>query len=427
MFAGAQLTRDQLVRVVQGGQDEAFKTISLLVCANCAWDKEAVTAISVEVDYGTSADGISTWSFQLTKDAPSVTKQAWFKPNAPQNVTYRYEVVFTPPPVGQPGPSLTIKSGDLVSDGLSPLYITPLTLYRRVECSVSAVSNLPFDKIPAVEIHLRFIDEDGSYTRYEQAVLTSANTTYSTVFRARPGSKANPEVQYTYHLASGQADVRDWVAMSGEATTANVFVVPSPYPSNLTVMALAPDPNKFSAGVLELQYSDRQGNVIAMTTMTFGGDKDQKIQVWSLPIADASRQRYSYRVTLTYKNAPPGTPDFVMSDWIDTDRPQLPLGESLLRQLDVQASLAGHDSSIEQVTVHLQYDDNANNVHVASDGTLVDPSDVARLSVVLKDLTQTNYSYTVTWTTKEGFSQTAGPTNSNKRYLQIPASPPRSG
>jgi hypothetical protein len=428
MFAGAQITRDQLVRIVEGGQDAAFKTISLIVGANCAWDQEKVAAISVEVDYGDGSTGaVPTWSFQLTKDAPTVTKQAWFQPSVPQHVTYRYEVVFMPPPVGYAGPALSMKSGDRISDGLAPLYITPLSLYRRVECTVSAVPGMPFDKVPAISVAIRFTDEDGSFTHSVDAVLMQSNPSFATVFRARAASLSNPEVQYTYTLATGQVDVRDWVATAGDATTGNVFVVPSPYPSALTVVALAPDPNKFNAAVLELQYLDVGGNVLADTMMTFGGDKDARVQTWNLPIADASRRRYRYRVTLTYKNASVGSPDFIASDWIDTDRPQLPLGESLLRQLDVQLSLASRDRTVDHVLVHLQYDDAANALHVATDGTLVDPTDVARLSLALKDLTQTSYTYTVTWTTMEGFTRSVGPITSTKRYLQIPGTPPRDG
>ncbi len=428
MFAGAQLTRDQLVRVVQGGQDAAFKTISLIVGANCAWEQEKVAAISVEVDYGDAGDGTApTWAFQLTKDTPTVTKQAWFKPDAPAHVVYRFEVVFTPPPVGYAGPSLSLKSGDLTSDGLGPLYITPLSLYRRVECTVSAVPNMPWEKVPAIAIRVRFADDDGSFTYGQDAVLTQTSNSFQTVFRARAGSTANPEVQYTYHLATGQADVRDWVAMDGAVTTGNVFVVPNPYPGNLTVVALAPDSNRYAAGVLELQYLDPQGNVLADATLTFGGDKDAKVQTWNLPIADPSRRRYRYRLTLTYKNPPAGSPDFISSDWIDTDRPQLPLGESLLRQLDVQASLTAKDPAVDHVAVHLQYDDAPNAIHVVTDGTLVDPADVARLSVVLKDLTQTSYSYTITWTTTEGFTRSVGPVTSTKRYLSVPGSPPCDG
>jgi hypothetical protein len=47
--------------------------------------------------------------------------------------------------------------------------------------------------------------------------------------------------------------------------------------------------------------------------------------------------------------------------------------------------------------------------------------------VVLKDLTQTSYKYSVAWTTTEGFASSIGPVTSTKRYLQIPGAPPRSG
>src|SRR5262249_55080769 len=161
---------------------------------------------------------------------------------------------------------------------------------------------------------------------------------------------AEPEVQYTYHLAAGPSDVRDWAPLSG-----GFFVIPNPYPSTLSVVLVQPDMSKFSSAVVELEDVNAQGVTTGNQTFLFN-DQSPKFQFWTQAIADSGLRRYRYRLTLMYRNPPAGAPDFVSSDWIDTDRPQLPLGESILRQLDVQAQVGALGRGVDHVTVHLQYD-----------------------------------------------------------------------
>jgi hypothetical protein len=410
MFQGTKLTKDQLVKVVT--ESDLWRTISFQVFANAAWDLDGIVAITVDMEYPNPDGGSpNAWTAHLTKQAPSDKRLAWLDPRALDSLRYKYQVVFAPDAI--PGPSTTLEQDWQSHQGLV-LTVEPNELYRKIDAEVIALDHFPFDRYPAVHAFIRFRDEDGSFSLAKDGVLSASNKKFDFHCRARHDAQAPTEVRLQFPGGDVPFDT-GWMPMEADS-----YVVSDPHPSTLNVRVLvAGDRKKIQTVVVALQYEDDANQVMSSGSLTFDSTTINTVQSWSVHLADPTKQMYQYAVTMTYTDG-----GYFQTGWIESKAPTLAVGPQTVQLLEVEVSLAGKADMVDQVKVHLQYDDNDNNVHEAMDAALIRSGDAQNWRVNLKDPERQSYSYTVTWLTNDGFDRKLGPIQTTERYLAIPGSPP---
>jgi hypothetical protein len=412
MFNDTKLTKDQLIKVVT--PSDLWREVTFQVFANAGWTQDGVAAVTVDTEYPDSGGGSPhDWSMQLTKDAPSAKKTDWLDSTALSTLKYKYEVVFAPDAI--PGPSQTLDQDWQQHDG-AVLTVEPRDLFRTVQAEVFAVDVFPFDRYPAVHAFLRFRDEDGSFSQVVDGVLSPANKKLSFHCRARRDSQAPTEVRIQFTAINSPMIDTGWMVMDAES-----YIVTDPLPSALIVRALvAGDRKKIQNVVVDLQYQDATNHVMESGSLVFDSTSINSAQTWVAHPVDATKRIYEYRVTMVFSDG-----SVFETDWIESKAPTLAVSPAMLQTLEVEVSLpVAKASGVDRIKVHLQYDDDADQVHEVDDVELSRAGDTSNWKVNLKDPGKQSYQYTVTWVSTDGFDKKLGPLTTSQRYLQIDGTPP---
>ena len=262
---------------------------------------------------------------------------------------------------------------------------------------------------------LRYRTDDGSFEHYEDGVLTAAIKSFKTRFRVDRGVPGKREVRLTYLGASGERVDTPFMPMPQDQ-----WVVDDPHPDKLTVRAVvAGDRNNVANLLVDLEYEDAENGIHETKDMAFSPENIAQPQAWTLNLADPSKRRYRYRMTLITKAG-----DFLQTGWIGTDAPSLPVGEVYVRRLAVEVVTGELDPEVEAVEVELAYRDDPTDTHDVKRFRL-GPKSRAEWIVALKDASQRSYDVTMTWICRDGFNPKVGPMSVSDTFIAVAGSPPR--
>lgn len=407
------VTREQLITVVNGA-DDLWQVQPFEVNTTAAWEADGIAGITVDIEYDDADEGTTrSWSTFLSKAKPSDTHRDWMDRTSGNSCRYKYEVVFQDE--GVPGPRPKVNSGsEWLTHAGTTLAITPRQLYDSVELEVGVVPNFSFARWPAVQAILRYRTLDGTFVHYHDAVLKDNARTMSTRFRIDKGVPGVREVRFVYIGATGERVTTDWMPMPQ-----NQWVVEDPHAEDLTVRAIvAGDRKQISNLLVDLEYVDPVAGIHETGFLSFSTDNINQPQSWTVHLADPTRRRYRYRMTLVKTDG-----DFMQTGWLGTDAPTLPVGEVYVRRLTVELVTGELDRTVEAVEVQLVYTDADNNLRKADTFTL-GANSRAEWQVQLQDASHRAYQFTTTWKRRTGFNTTIGPTTSSSSFLIIPGAPP---
>ncbi len=418
LVEGGGLTIDDLRTVVDA--DALFEQVPLEIVVHAPWQQDGVASVTVDAGYQDPATGQSrmfTESLDATKT--SVTRRDWADRTNGADFWYRYEVVFLDGEV--PGPTLKLRSGSQESpwthhtDG-TVVTITPQELYERHEIEIMAVQNFPFDRWPAVKASVRHRADDGSFTHQADQLLVSGTPSFTSRFRTDVGVAGTTAVKLEFSGATGEHVETDWAPMDD-----STLVVTDPHGEDLNIHVLVSDHrDNVDNLVVGLRYSDDENGVHEDTTLVFSADSVATPQEWTVNLADPTRRRFEYQVTLIRKAGAR-----IQTDWIETDTAVLALGEESLRVMRVEVVAEPFDDDLGKVEVLLRYEDAANDVQEEKTISLVGAgSQLWELTLV--DATRRSYEATTTWTTTTGFKKVAGPVTRTASRLVVPGTVPGS-
>jgi len=411
LVTGAAVTREQLVKIVDGS-DDVWRTLPFQIMAAAAWDADGIAGLTVDVSYNALSSAHAGVSVFLDKAHDKVVHRDWADRTG-QDFRYKYEIVFRDG--GVAGPRQKVDSGDeWLSQQGTILVINPRDLYELVQLEVATTNDFPFDRWPAVQAAIRYRTDDGSFEHYDDGVLKSDNRKVTSKFRIDKGVPGSREVQLTFVGKSGERIDRPWMPMQDQ------YIVTDPRPRKLNVRAVVSGDRQNIANLLvDLEYSDEENGIFESGQLAFDADNMTKPLAWSVNLADPAKQRYRYRMTLVTKNG-----DFLQTAWISTDSPTLAVGEMYVRLLTVDIVTGTLDSGVEAVEVAVVYDDVPGNVHDEQKFTL-GPKSRSQWQVKLKDAAHRSYKMTTTWIKPDGFNPRVGPVTSSETYVVVPGAPPR--
>ncbi len=423
LMTGSAITEDQLITIVDGGA-AAWKVLPFRVSAAAAWEADGIAGISVDIEYDDADSGaVRHWSTFLDKDQSEDTHRDWMDRTSGNKFRYKYEVVFQDEAV--PGPRPKVDSGeDWIEHEGTVLVLQPRELYESIELEVAAIPTFPFDRWPAVQAIMRYRTDDGSYEHYEDGVIQASKKNFSTRFRVDKDTSGQREIRLTYIGASGEQVETGWMPMEQDEA-----IVTDPHPNKLVIRAMVAGDRRNTANlIVDLEYTDEENGIHETGTLMFDKENIMKPLAWTVNLADPTKRRYRYRMTLITAD----TGDFVQTGWIGTDAPTIPVGEKYVRQLTVQVVTKELAPGVESVKVELEYDDRdedseggeGSEDHVHETETFIlGPNDQNEWQIQLKNPSKRSYQYTITWLRSDGFNPTKGPKSSNDTLLEIPASP----
>lgn len=406
------VTREQLVTVVDGGADAIWKTLGFQVIAAAAWKADGIAGITVDVEYDDPGSGQPRgWSTFLDAQKPSDQHREWMDRTSGSRFRYKYEVVFSDE--GVRGPRPKVSSGDFREHEGTVLVIHPRELYESVALEVGAIPGFPFERWPAVQAVLRYVADDGSFTHYADAVLKKEAPSFTTRFRTDMGVPARREIRLSYIGAEGERVELEWMPMpQGQ------WVVEDPHSNDLEVRAIvAGDRRSIANLMVDLEYTDRENGIHHTGNLAFDPETINKPQLWRVALADPTKRRYRYRMTLVTT-----TGDFLQTGWISTDAPTLPVGEVYVRRLTVEVVTGTLAAGVTEVEVKLEYGDAASGQYETQTFTL-GANARAEWVVQLRDASRRDYRVTTTWVREDGFNPFHGPVTRSDTLLVIPGEP----
>lgn len=406
------VTREQLVTVVDGGDDAIWKTLGFQVMAAAAWKADGIAGVSVDIEYDDADSGQARgWSTFLDATKTSAQHREWMDRTSGSRFRYKYEVVFSDE--GVRGPRPKVDSGGWREHEGTVLVIHPRELYDSVELEVGAIPGFPFERWPAVQAVLRYVTEDGSFEHYDDGVLKKEAPSFSTRVRVDAGVPARREIRLRYIGAAGERVELDWMPMpQGQ------WVVEDPHSDQLEVRAIvAGDRRNIANLMVDLEYTDRDNGIHHSGNLAFDPENINKPQLWKVALADPTKRRYRYRMTLVTTAG-----DFLQTGWIGTDAPTLPVGEVYVRRLTVEIVTGELARGVTAVEVVLEYGDEANDQHETQRFTL-GANARAEWVVQLQDAGRRDYRVTTTWVREDGFNPSSGPVTHSDTLLVIPGKP----
>lgn len=407
-----EVTREQLVTVVDGGADAIWKTLGFQVTAAAAWKADGIAGIAVDIEYDDAERGETrSWSTFLDPNKQSDQHREWMDRSSGNRFRYKYEVVFLDE--GVPGPRPKVDSGDWREHEGTVLVIHPRELYQSVALEVGAIPGFPFERWPAVQAMLRYVTDDGSFEHYADGVLEKEAPSFSTRFRVDEGVPARRELRLRYLGAEGERVELDWMPMpQGQ------WVVEDPHGEKLEVRAIvAGDRRNIANLMVDLEYSDPDNGIHHTGNLSFDPENINKPQLWRVSLADPSRRRYRYRMTLVTTSG-----DFLQTGWIGTDAPTLPVGEVYVRRLTVEVVTGTLGQGVTGVEVRLEYGQEGDPQHEQQTFTL-GANARAEWVVQLQDASRRSYRVTTTWIREDGFDPSHGPVTRSDSLLVIPGEP----
>jgi hypothetical protein len=402
--------RDDLVTLIDLADFHRAEVLE--VVANAAWDADGVAGVNVEVEYTDADSGeVRSWHTRLDKATPRTQLREFADRASGGRYRYRYEVVFSPTEV--PGPAAVLSSGEAWEEleGFV-LTIDPRLLFSPKHVQVTTMKGFPFDRWPGVQVFLRHRTDDGAWELTRDALL-DGTASLDARFRTVPAGGTN-ELRLRLVGADGRVWEQPWFPLETEQ-----HLIVDPEPRTLVVTAVVSgDRSKILNLLVDLEYEDLDAGVFREGHLSFAPDTINVPQRWTISIADPTRRRYRYRMTLVTQSG-----DFVQSGWIGTDAPSIPVGEVYVRTLAVEVVAGAVDPKVDTIEVALAYHDADNDVH-AEQRSILGSNGRAEWKVLLKDAAKRAWQYTVTWRLESGFEVTVGPTSSTDSFLAIPGHPP---
>ncbi len=402
------------VRVVGGGEDAIWNTVALQVMAAAPWETDGIAAIKVDIEYDDPDSGeTQTWSTTLDPTKTSDEHRDWMDRASGSSFRYKYEVVFQGDD-GVPGPAPKVNSGEFAEEAGTILVIHPRELYESHRLEVGVLPGFAFERWPTVQAAMRYRTEDGSFEHYADGLLSQTTPTFSTRYRIDKEVPGSRELRLSYFGESGKRIDLPWAPMETDN-----FVVEDPQPDSLTVRAIVAGKRANIANlIVDLEYVDEENAIREAGHMEFNPDNIGTPQTWTVTLADPTRRRYRYRMTLVDNEG-----NFIATGWIGSDAPTLPVGEVYVRRLQVEIVTGELAEGVERVEVALEYGEAGSEARVEQTYTLGSNAR-AEWMVQLPDASARSYQLTTTWVSPDGFNTTVGPETRSDTLLVIPGAPP---
>jgi hypothetical protein len=414
-FSDYNLTKDQVVTVVNGA-DDFWKEADFSVQTSAGYTVDGISAVSVDVAYGQPTpppDNASLWSF-VFKDTNTVAKKAaWYDPTVGDTVQYRYQVVFNSsvagPEIKLPGPWQESRGGVVL--------VAPDELYLRRSLEFQLDSLLPLNQYPEVQVELRYTHAATGWTHQDSTVLTGTARTWNPTFRIHRDWDPTIDYRLTYFHSAGQLG-GDW-----QSTSQSSVLVPDPRKNLFPVhLLVAGQRDQISQIVVDLRYTDADNDIFETTSFTLDKTSFDQPHDWAFPRADPAKNRYTYSQVIIDSQG-----NAIMTGEVESDQNILLVGPLYARRWTVQPELVGPplaDNGVAQVIVALHYEDPANAVVSEQTDVFFATGPGQGWQLQLKDPSQRQYSYTVTYTLMTGFVRVLGPLVGSDTFLVISSIPP---
>jgi hypothetical protein len=409
ILSAGGVTQSSMVKLIEG-TDQLWSILPFDVSAAAAWEADGIDSVIVECEYDDAVAGMPRgFVANLTKDTSRVQKRDWLRHTEGRQLRYRYEVVFSDGTLRGP-PKLTTGDNWLEHTGTA-LVVHPRELFEVVELGAEIIPTFPFDRWPAVQVMMRSRALDGSYAYSDDGTLNKNTPAFKLRYRTTPGISELREVRLTWFGADGRRVDGPWELLEGDTR-----IVEDPHAPTLTVRAVVAGDRASIANLLvDLEYEDSGADIFTSSTFAFDAENIAKPQTWTVHLADPSRRRYRYRMTLVTKSG-----DFVQTGWIGTDSPTLPVGEAYVRTLSVDLETAELGADVDAIEVTLAYEElDARKTFVL--GSRAE----ARWELKLADASRRSYTYSICWRMTDGFDVRTPFSSSSATFLAIPGEPPK--
>lgn len=418
-FEDYNLTREQVVTVVDG-KDELWEEVNFEISANADFKNDGIRGISVSIYYGLPLAEMpeelpATWSFLLEADQPKATRAAWYNPEVGHQFSYRYTVHFAPDAL--PGPETTLTSGWRQHDN-SLLVITPSELYQKREVEAQLVRGFPSEFYPQVHVHLRYEDSETGWVYEDSELLDAEKTRLPLAFRSRRDADAEVDYRFTYIRNDG-----DVVETAWQTTASDLVLVKDPLPESLEVrVVVGGDRSQILNLIVDFKYEDLENRIFESGSIVLHPENINQPHQWSVPLKDPTQRRYWYSQTLVTTEG-----KVLQTGWVQDEKTTLLVGETYVKQMEVQPELVGPPLSangVERVKLNLHYEDVLNDYQNEQQMIFAAPGKGQIWRLNLKDANRRDYTYEVVYIMATGFERRVGPLMSRDTFLVISAVPP---
>ena len=421
-FEDFNIKREDIVTVVDGN-DALWNTASFDAALNADFDGDGIHSVALDVQYtkvlnvgaDVAVDPDALWSFLFDPQVNRIKREAWYNPDIGNNFFYRYTVFFKPGAL--PGRDNSLSSGWRRQDS-QLVVLSPHELYEKRELEVQAVAGFPFDRYPQVWVHVAYEDVETGWKLEDSDLLSAGKPGFKFAFRRRADATPMVNYRFTYLRAGGEEVEGAWLS-----TGSDLVLVDDPVPDRLKVRVLvAGDRSKIANLLVDLKYEDLEHGLLETGSIILDSSNISKVHEWTVPLADPSKRRYSYNQTLIDTDG-----NVTFTDWQQSEKPTLTVGQVFVMQLEVQPELVGPPlptNRVDAVKLRLRYQDEPHGVNLETERLFRTPGKSAPWQIQLKDAQARDYNYEVVYVMKNGFERTLGGRSSRDNFLMLSSVPP---
>ena len=384
--------------------DDFFKTLAIDVTAYADFEDSPIAAVEVQVEYPGGAVGggdppSNTFTFNAENTEPQRFDPAVI--DGERDYRYRYRIIYRDDAAGDYTEWERTRNRDLNIPALDP---------GKIQLEVSASSLDWQNVVKSVIAKLSYTHPSGTERTYERTFeLLPAAPIAEWEVRTRKSLDGEIHATFEYHL-------QDDKVLQGTPRTIS--------PTDNRVVVRPPQVDTLDVTLVPTGYWDDV--VQAVVSLHYEADDDlvydetftlraiDEIVTWSVLLRDPNRREYTYEVLVSYKNGesehvPPKTHrdgDGALEINVKGNAPFEVAFLTALLDFDL----------LTAVTATVEYGDERKTLTFTRHGT-------QKFSVPMREDGERDYTYELTWHTKDGESISSGLQRGTEDQLLIPRPP----
>ncbi|MBK5953766.1 hypothetical protein CCR92_07095 [Rhodospirillum rubrum] len=378
--------RDLFIRSVRL-DDDFFKTVAVEVTVGGSFEALGFTGATIAFDYAGDAKA-------LTFDKPNAPQSVkWFF-DPPSGRSYRYRVEFFPGPDMPDGLESGFTSDWLVSNE-TRITLDPIRFFQPATVGFRLLDDEVLTRFPTIEIEASHENPAGGPARRKTLMLRPDQKTPSWRFLPFTPGEAEVTTRLRFLRANGTG-----LEIGPLVSRSDTVLIADPQPLRLEVEIIpSVDWTSLRQIIVDLRYEDAENGLRHAGKATFT-EKTDVSSAWVIPIADADKRHYSYRVTFLAKTG-------AVRQWpfVSTDDERVFVTEDFLRETIVAVSSRGKsfdEAGIARIEVQFQYDPGAGQPVVTQDNTLSSRDATGEFRFTQTDPARPRYRYGVTFVGTDG-------------------------
>jgi len=200
-------------------------------------------------------------------------------------------------------------------------------------------------------------------------------------------------------------------------------LVKDPLPENLEVrVVVGGERSQILNLIVDFKYEDLENRIFESGSIVLHPENINQPQQWSVPLKDPTQRRYWYSQTLVTTEG-----KVLQTGWVQDEKTTLLVGETYVKQMEVQPELVGPSLSangVERIKLNLHYEDVLNDYQNEQQMIFAAPGKGQIWRLNLKDANRRDYTYEVVYVMATGFERRVGPQMSRDTFLLISTVPP---